>query len=949
MAKSKCRILLVLLIALSVLCFTISSANYFAFANNETYSLTIDSSKFDFVENKTSSLDASKTGLELKSVISGDAADGTGIMFTNIFHGNFEMDFRVLSALSYKSKLDITGGDYYTHYPTGLPYDTSNLLNDNFNPYTDVKKMSFVFTSVIDSSKSFSVSIKSGFSGYAESLDFRTEISGDSLDVYGIKGYGIKNNQIFDPDNRGYEGTVIYNSTFCNYNGYVGGAGNSTVVGFDLSTMQTYTKNGDEVLVIRTLSNNNAVIESYRTYYASLLASDFNDGYTVKIVFDDVTSNTTVGTDDATKYGNLNRGYEIITTPYDRYVDMIIYSLNGKDMTSESDNYNLTTTKSNRQLSSFIDYNQQEVQISYRKTALVNKRGSQEQIELDGGRKGVLLTSLKSGNFAEGDGFAFSDTMSGPFSIDFRVFSQKTYDGTMAGGSFDQDSLNPYQDLKKLEFIFESTTGKSFTVIVDGALPYKNNTTMMSVKTGNMSVSRGLSYDVGGFNGTPDLSETYKTALHGTSFSNASWGVYDEWLDNGGICNSFEFDVDKMKVYATALDTNFKTVKVLVLDLSNPEHVGAENVLKTSDFKKYNVSVKFADLTDNQTQVDGNTYDRKANMIIYSLNGVSFDDSTGYVCKSFDAKPYLYLSSDYASVGDTVDLTPYIYDGVDGQTKYDGKLYYSISNGQKTELIKNALGNYLLTPTHSGKVSVYIDSYQPSTGINITNVVLNFYIYKESKIALKDGLMDRYDIGSTPRPSVSLDDVVVEHDADIEVEMGILYIETPTGKRFENYLTVYNLEGVYKVCYFIRDHIVGEKTVIREINVGYFTGPTISVNEFNNISVGQTIDLTPVSVMAQDGTEGSCSVKVYFDNQVVSTAFNFTPEKVGQYRIVYTATDRHGLSNEKTIEFTVESAQSTNKGGMGCVGSIGTVECGGFAAVCAVVSVLVFKKKRAKK
>ena len=1015
------------------------------FVEKESFDLLLDSSKFDFVENSNNSLDLGKKGLKIKSVISGDAVDGNAVKLTNVFTGNFEIDFRVLSKLAYQSKIDDVGGDYYSHYPKGLPYDTSNLLSDEFNPYVDLKKVSFKFTSIKDASKSFKVSVRSGFSGYVEGLDFRTEINGEIFSVYGITGYGLNRSGAFDPDQKGYEGTLIYNSTFSNYNGYVGGAGNSTVVGFDLTSMQTYTKNGSDKVLIRTLSNNDGVVDGYKDKYLLLNNSDFADGYTVEIVFDDVTSNSTVGTDDSSKYGNIDRAYELINSPYDRYAEMCIYSINDCSLISENNCYEITSTKSDRKLDSFISYDDEEIRVTKNQTAIVSKRGENNTFNLDSGRKGLLVSSVKSGNDAEGSGFSFNDTMSGTFTIDFRAYSKKTYNGTMGTGEFYVDSLNPYLDVKQIEFKFNSTTGKSFSVFVDGAIPWKNNTTMISVKTEGMSTAEGLSYDEGGYYNEPVLSGSdYKMAAHGTSFSNASWAAYDVWLENGGICNYLEFDSKTMQVYTNALDSSGKVCKVLVLDLKNPDHVGKENVLSSADFKKFNVSVIFNDVTDNATEVDGETYERFVNMLIYSVNGVNFEDSNGYVSKTVDSKPYLYLISDSVEINKSANLTPQIYDGIDGQSKYNGKVYYAINNGNREELVENSDGDYLFTPTGYDKITVYVDEYQPSTGNKVENVALELSIfdkispvleikndikntfdllndanrsvsgddvlattnhssksvqvkvqsiklpsgnvvtdnfdvfnklgkytvtyyavdnfgnestidreitvlvadYKGITLSLKSELLNKYDIGSSPRPQISVEDVVVDSDERFNTSVKVLYVETPDGKIFANYLNAFSKVGTYKVYYLVEDEIGGQATIIREIEAGHFNGPTISVKETTiNASVGQSVNLAPLSVVATDGTTVSYTVKVYLGEQLVSSDTSFIPTTAGEYSIIYSATDQYGNASELEIKLVVSEIETESKIGVGAW--IGIIS-GAVVIVAGITVFVLLRKKRTK-
>ena len=91
-----------------------------------------------------------------------------------------------------------------------------------------------------------------------------------------------------------------------------------------------------------------------------------------------------------------------------------------------------------------------------------------------GSDQGLLVTSAKSGDAAEGTTFSLG-TYSGAFSIDFRVFSQNTYEGAingkLPGGGYTSmsEEMNPYNDLQSmtLRFTEKETNGRSFDIVFE--------------------------------------------------------------------------------------------------------------------------------------------------------------------------------------------------------------------------------------------------------------------------------------------------------------------------------------------------------------------------------------------------------------------------------------------------------------------------------------------------
>ncbi len=286
------------------------------------------------------------------------------------------------------------------------------------------------------------------------------------------------------------------------------------------------------------------------------------------------------------------------------------------------------------------------------------------KVALDEGKKGLLITSKQSGSDVNGKGFAFGETMSGEFSIDFRLLSEQGYTEQASATPY-----NPYADVQKITFTFtDADTGDYFDVVItagaEGA--WEANAPEMWV-----SVPSGASYghyyehkDTDASNATEGdwfNSGGYYTRLDGTSFANTAEQAYECRFTAGAKSTKFYFDPTTMQVkadryyladdasipadeqykyegsnYAQTFDGRnlvLRTEHSLVVDLDNDDLAATD---KVTGFKNYTVKVTFNEVTPNDTVVpdaileDGTEgeaiYDRYAKMYVYSLNGV---DLTG--------------------------------------------------------------------------------------------------------------------------------------------------------------------------------------------------------------------------------------------------------------------------------------------------------------------------------
>lgn len=301
---------------------------------------------------------------------------------------------------------------------------------------------------------------------------------------------------------------------------------------------------------------------------------------------------------------------------------------------------------------------------------------------LDNGKRGLLIESVQSGTEVEGAGVDFISPMEGNFSMDFRVFSEKSYYGTATGSAKNNDVrpdyYNTFLDAKEVGITISSaTTGEAFTIYVRGSSLYGLTKPNARVWVNGETIENGdkglLGYGLAANDGKLSWDYPTNTILEGSSFVNASETGYDTYT-------TLEFDVENMCVYGvrnvvTLAKTGSSVAqsKVLIRDLKNyPEVINGAGAYDYTSVKRltdnsafsggYYVSVAFTDVTADNTvlqtlargsgssyhdyakttnvqDADGNnvTYNRHAKMIIYSLNGQDLKKDSGFTAEKISS------------------------------------------------------------------------------------------------------------------------------------------------------------------------------------------------------------------------------------------------------------------------------------------------------------------------
>ena len=211
-------------------------------------------------------------------------------------------------------------------------------------------------------------------------------------------------------------------------------------------------------------------------------------------------------------------------------------------------------------------------------TLLYHPDGEQK-MQLDSGKAGLLLTTAKTGTDAIGAKFGIKNVQYGDFDMDFRIFSERTYEGILhpaiansapvpeksgrtgigaydtpvAYGSLYDSNFAPFADIRTfgIKFTSVSDTSKSFIVYFEGMSPYAVHRPSARVYVEGESYRNGgrkgygyIYTDDGDItNGDTLTNGGFFTPLYGTSFMNVA--------TNGpeSFANTIRFDLDTMGVY----------------------------------------------------------------------------------------------------------------------------------------------------------------------------------------------------------------------------------------------------------------------------------------------------------------------------------------------------------------------------------------------------------------
>lgn len=302
----------------------------------------------------------------LSSKKTGDDAEGTRFGINKVFNANdpLEIDFRVFSEKSYKAKNPsaTTTHDYCWNIQKHLVQAADLYVNDRYNPYMDLKEVSFKLTSAVNPNDWIKIIVRGGAGmGRADLSTARVVTSADQGVSMGIPkpdgignpysqmivGYGLQNDGGWpgvgwDPESNGGLFTQLGGSFS---NTVVSGSSVSNKLTFFPDSFFVYGDFGYSRL-IRDCNGNTNMNDGGAYGYKSLSPSVFASGYTLEIEFTDVTDNLTTANSLKDQYScradlcytNIDNQYEEFTTPYERHANMVLYGLKTNGTKVDLDN-----------------------------------------------------------------------------------------------------------------------------------------------------------------------------------------------------------------------------------------------------------------------------------------------------------------------------------------------------------------------------------------------------------------------------------------------------------------------------------------------------------------------------------------------------------------------------------------------------------------------------------
>ncbi len=570
---------------------------------------------------------------------------------------------------------------------------------------------------------------------------------------------------------------------------------------------------------------------------------------------------------------------------------------------------------------------------------------------MDVGKSGLLIESTKTGSAANGSGFTFANNMRGKFSMEFRVLTDETFryenNGDSVGDGVNYDSLkiNPYADVKQLDITIEDkSAGKQFVINIISGTKYNRCTPIAAVKIGNMDVASGIKYKDNWADNIQanvnKLTSNYTTQLIGSSFmayANSTIGtdLTHAQFGVGGIPTKIEFDPATGEVFGYGLAKSGSSVvleKRVILNLSDPTHVGEANVLKKNEIQNYSVSVKFATVlpndysvtlnenTDNEVVYPART--RYAKMLLYSINGQSVagvnDGNGNYVLTDTQGAVGYVDNEVYEKEENSLALKA--YDFFEGVSDYDKDVtYYTVDkfgNRSETKTLTKANG-YKITPDKIGTIYLTVPGAEDSKGNLGEEMQYEIQIKSNVKLILEpsDTMQKRnvFDISailnSTQNPYIYSTDIrIANYDGrDYDVKMRV---STPDGKTHSlNIIALpYNVLGTYIAEYIVNDEFGHQAFYLREFVITDTEAPVLVIADSDPvITLGDDFNLAPYHIGDNYDDSVSYVCEVYKGEDLVVTLNGgiYTPTETGDYKIVYIATDSHDNETVKEINLTV--------------------------------------------
>lgn len=636
-------------------------------------------------------LDDGKSGLYLETKKTGDEADGSSFTFANKMKGNFDIDFRVFSKETYvgSTKVKAMGKDGKNNFTS---------LDPNFNPYADVRVLTYTFTSVKDTSKSFTVVFESHGSYETMSPTAHVYIESEPVLEDGRRGYGI------DYSFGGKQGDGYANFTELNNTSFVNVAFKNSAESFsnrlifDPETMRVYSdkyaldkcdNNGmqfrayetgynDYRLLIRDLAtnkdNNNKLVD--RAWVKSLQPADFEDGYTVTVTMEDITADDTVlkaATSDAADAQNpVVYGDDVKVKKtgdaYNRTGKMIIYSVNGQSMRVDEGFYapeEKTFTFPENDATPYSGKTVKGLQFTA-KEKNINAEGNSFELnpaEFVQGNVFTMMIAPEATNY----GSTTATEHASPYI--------NTGNGGLGDKSYEYD---PYSDVREIGVTFRSKSdaSKAFTVYISSKFTFRNKVGVRVYVEGEeyrtTSGMKGYGGDMvtnaaGSFgNGHNSSKDSYNNAT-GNPYTMVQFDAANVLVKTFEYGSETVRDLTKKgkwnatwehsQALAASDFSSGYTVTVSVERMNRAENLGLKNVYMYNNTTRETWDTGYTAASDG-IHVLSESYDRpcKINVLRYEGNTTIADTEIS----NYGAKTKYDGGREYLDIGDTFS---YAYDG----------------------------------------------------------------------------------------------------------------------------------------------------------------------------------------------------------------------------------------------------------------------------------------------
>lgn len=890
-------------------------------------------------------LDDGKSGLLLKTKRTGDDADGSSFGFANKMKGDFDIDFRVFSEETYVGKAALSAVS-----ENGM--NRGSAWNPNFNPFADLRTVSFTFTSVSDPSKSFTVYMES-HSAYGFMFPTaRVYIEGEQHanmsagQTSGKKGYGIYYNDTqYTADNWAnftqLPGTSFTNVTNGNTDNNPESFSNRLYFDAEKMCVYAYTRElvkkvwyggwayEENKILIRDLARNTlgdaedspVIADKWWGKFGTLSAADFAAGYTVSVAMEDVTANDTVlnaATADATEaqtttvYGD-NVKVKKVKDAYDRTGKMIIYSVNGQDMrvnqgfnAPEQFDYTFPTA-ANTPYGGVVAK-------GYRfeaKEMNANAEGNSFALDPEGfitGNAFTMAIAPQAKNYASVAGKEWGSWDSWTQGYRQDGLSTKTYE------------YDPYSDVLELGVTFRSKTDKTkaFTVYLASRETMRNKVT---VRVG----IEGESYrNDGGLKGYGDNGmKAYAGSNSAGTFGNFANSSNDSYNAKTNPYVMVKFDASAMTVstfaygeavsrnLTNALNTQTKTLAASDFANGYDVSVSVERMNRKENrglATMYTINGNNGETPASNTLTTGYTagtdgvhvldegYDRKCIIDVIKFTGnaqITESEVSDYAGKtSYDG------GRKYFDIG---DKTTYAYAGTPialpvkwgnlGAGEAISQVTYKHADEQTASTLSVTGGKASFTPTKPGKYT-----FTATDGGVTHSATLDITTATPLSASLKDTVSAKAYVKSATFPLGSTEDLQISSCWQSSTK--ITYAKD--GSSFTAETGAALAAGVYKVTYTVTNEGNESASVTRTVVVDT-VAPTVSWTEPQYLQAGGTLPIT--AFVAQDDSDGTV--------QCAFTSSTFTPRDGGATENPTVTTETIALPNQDgTLTFTVSATDA---------------------------------------